>query len=96
MLVGMRPCQSASDLIKEVKASSSRWVNNRNLVRGKFEWQSGFGGFAYSKRDIPNVIRYIQNQEQHHRMISLKAEYEELLRENEVDYNDRFVFQDVA
>jgi putative transposase len=96
MLVGMRPSQSASDLMKEVKAYSTRWINDRKLVAGKFEWQSGYGGFAYSKRDIPNVIRYIENQEEHHRKKNFKEEYVELLKENEVDYNERFVFQDVA
>lgn len=96
MLVGMRPSHSASDLMKEVKAYSTRWINERKLVMGKFEWQSGYGGFAYSKRDIPNVIRYIQNQEEHHRKHTFRKEYEELLRENEVDYQQRFVFQEVA
>ena len=96
MLVGMRPSQSASDLMREVKSYSTKWINDRNLAKGRFEWQSGFGGFAYSKRDIPNVVNYIKNQEDHHRKKSFKAEYEALLKEHEVDYQERFIFQDVA
>lgn len=96
MLIGMRPSQSASDLMREVKSYSSKWINERKLTMGRFEWQSGYGGFCYSKRDIPNVINYIQKQEEHHRQITLRAEYEELLKEHEVDYKEQFIFQDVA
>ncbi len=68
ILFGMRPTQSLSDLMKQVKQDSSKWINKQGLVNGKFSWQSGFGAFSYSKSEVPKIIRYIKNQEEHHRI----------------------------
>ena len=72
ILFGMRPTQSLSDLMKQVKQDSSKWINKQGLVNGKFSWQSGFGAFSYSKSEVPKIIRYIKNQEEHHRKITFK------------------------
>lgn len=66
LLVGIRPAQSISDLMQDVKGSSSKWINESKLVQGRFEWQEGYGAFSYSKSQLPAVIGYIQNQEAHH------------------------------
>lgn len=66
LLVGFRPGQSISDFMQDVKGSSSKWINSRNFLRGRFEWQSGYGAFSYSKSDIKKLIQYIRNQEEHH------------------------------
>ncbi len=66
LLVGLRPAQSISDLMQDVKGGSSKWINDNKLVQGKFEWQEGYGAFSYSKSQLPAVINYIQNQEGHH------------------------------
>ena len=95
ILFGLRPAQSISDLMKDVKESSSRWINQRGFVRGKFSWQEGYGAFSYSKSDLPNVINYIKNQENHHHKKSFVEEYRGLLKEFEVDYNDRYIFKPV-
>ncbi len=95
LFIGMRPTQSVSDLLREIKTSSSRWINERKFVKGKFEWQSGYAAFAYSKSHVPRVINYIQNQEIHHKTISFKMEYKNFLKEHEIDYNERFVFQEM-
>jgi len=61
--------------MKMVKEDSSKWINTKGLVKGKFSWQSGYGAFSYSKDQIPRVMRYIQNQEKHHSKKSLIEEY---------------------
>jgi REP element-mobilizing transposase RayT len=95
ILIGMRPTEALSGLMKKVKSDSSEWINSRRFVRGKFRWQEGFGAFLYSKIDLPNVIRYIQNQEQHHAKQTFREEYMDILRKNEVEFDDRYVFLDV-
>ena len=96
ILVGMRPTQSVSELLKEIKGSSSKWINDKKLVRGKFEWQEGYGAFAYGRSQIQNVMNYIQNQETHHKAKPFKMEYEALLKENEIDYNEKYLFKELA
>lgn len=93
VLFGLRPSQSISDLLQDIKGSSSKWINNKKLVLGKFSWQEGFGAFSYSKTDLPNVIRYINNQTIHHGRITFSEEYLDLLKEFEIDYNDQYLFK---
>ena len=95
ILIGLRPTQSLSDLIKQVKQDSSKWINSKQLVVGKFSWQSGFGAFSYAKSQLPNVINYIKNQETHHASKSLREEYVQLLEEFGVSYNERYILRDV-
>ena len=84
-----------SDLMQDIKGSSSKWVNEKRFIKGKFSWQEGYGAFSYNKSDLPNVIQYIKNQEEHHKKRSFVEEYEDLLREFEIDYDERFVFKPV-
>jgi len=72
---GMRPKQALSDLMKKVKESSSKWINNRGFLHNHFSWQEGFGGFSYTKSQVPMIIRYIQKQEEHHKKQSFIEEY---------------------
>jgi REP element-mobilizing transposase RayT len=90
---GMRPAQSLSDLMQDIKGSSSKWINERGFVRGRFEWQAGYGAFSYSKSQVPNVISYIENQEIHHQKKTFLKEYVEFLKKFEVDYDERYLFQ---
>lgn len=96
MLVGLRPNQSISDLMKTVKQHSSKWINDQKLVRGRFEWQEGYAAFSYSKSDLKNVIRYIENQEVHHQKKTFSQEYKDLLKKFEVDYDEKYVFKDLT
>lgn len=93
ILIGMRPTQAVSDLLKEVKGSSSKWINGRRFIVPHFEWQEGFGAFSYAKSDLPKVISYIQQQEEHHRRKSFKEEYQEMLEEFQVDYDERYILK---
>ncbi len=95
ILIGMRPNQSLSDLMKLVKQDSSKWINNKGFINGKFSWQSGYGAFSYSKVQLPRVIKYIQNQEEHHKTRSFREEYLALLRTHDVDYEEHYIFKQI-
>ena len=95
ILFGFRPSQSLSDLMQDIKGSSSKWINEKRFIKGKFSWQEGYGAFSYSKSELPKVIQYIRNQEEHHKKRTFIEEYEDLLKEFEIDYDERFVFKPV-
>ena len=94
VLFGMRPTQSLSDLMQDIKGNSSLWINDRKLVRGHFEWQEGYGAFSYKKSDVPDVFDYILNQESHHYRKTFLDEYKELLNEFDVDFADAYIFKE--
>jgi putative transposase len=91
---GMRPTQSLSDLMQDVKGGSSKWINEKNFIKEKFEWQEGFGAFSYSKSQASRVIAYVENQEVHHRKITFLDEYKMFLEKFEVAYDDRYIFKE--
>jgi REP element-mobilizing transposase RayT len=95
ILFGMRPTQSLSDLMQDVKGGSSGWINKKRLVKGRFEWQEGYGGFSYSKSQVDGVISYIKNQEVHHKKKLFLEEYQELLQEFDVQYDERYIFKEL-
>jgi len=95
ILIGMRPTQSVSDLMQDIKGDSSKWINGKKFMKEKFEWQEGYGAFSYGKSQIKNVITYIENQEKHHRKKTFKEEYIEFLQKFEIDYNEQFIFKDL-
>lgn len=95
LLIGLRPVQSISDLMQGIKGSSSKWINDKRIVKGKFSWQEGFGAFSYSKPELPGVLKYINDQHEHHRRKTFKEEYLELLKEFDIKYDDRYVFKPV-
>jgi len=92
ILLGIKPNITLSDLVREIKANSSRFINEKGFVRGKFAWQEGFGAFSYSHSQLGDVIRYIQNQEEHHKETSFKSEYLKFLKKYEVDFDERYLF----
>ena len=92
---GMRPTQSLSDLMQDIKGGSSQWVNDQKFTHRKFEWQQGYGAFSYCRSEVKKVIAYIHNQELHHQKKSFLEEYRLLLKEFEVDYNERLFFKEL-
>ena len=80
LFFALRPSESLSNLIKEVKRDSSIWINKNRFVLGRFSWQEGYGAFSYSKSQIPAVCGYIGNQEKHHRKKTFVEEYDSILR----------------
>jgi REP element-mobilizing transposase RayT len=95
VLVSMNPAQSPSDLMYNVKRSSSKWINENKFVMGKFSWQEGFGAFSYGKSQIPDITHYIENQKQHHSKKSFIKEYSGFLKVFEVDYDERYIFKPI-
>ena len=93
ILISFSPDIAISDLVRDIKSNSSNFINENKLIPGKFSWQKGFGAFTYSKSQVPRVARYIENQEEHHRMKTFKEEYLELLEKFEVDYKKHYLFE---
>lgn len=81
--------------MQSVKAKSSKWINENNLMLNRFEWQRGFGSFSYSKSAVNDVYKYIQNQEEHHKKQSFREEYIEFLNKFEVEYDEKYIFEDL-
>ena len=92
VLVGFRPAKSISDLIRDVKNNSSNFINKKGFVKGHFAWQEGYGVFSYSHSQIDNVYRYILNQEEHHKKISFKDEYNSFLKKFEIEHEKKYLF----
>lgn len=90
LLVGMNPSDSVSDLVKNLKGTSSHWINE-NYYNGRFSWQSGYGAFAYSRSLIPEVKRYVENQREHHRRISFREEVERMFQNAGIEYNPEYM-----
>ena len=95
ILIGMRPTQSISDLIQDVKGCSSKWINKKGVLKGKFEWQEGYGAFSYGKSQVNDVVNYINNQESHHKKITFLEEYQTFLEKFEVEYDEKFIFKEL-
>lgn len=89
----LKPTDSVSNVLQIVKTNSSKWINDSKFLKGKFNWQNGYGAFSYSKSQRNDVIQYIINQEEHHKKQSFKTEYLELLNKFEIEYNDEYLFE---
>ena len=96
ILIGLKPDKALSDLVRDIKANSSRFINENKWINGKFEWQTGFGAFSYSHSQLSNVINYIQNQEKHHIKKTFKDEYLTFLKSYDVCYDEKYIFNDIG
>lgn len=95
IMIGLRPSQSISDLMQDIKGNSSKWINEKRYVKGRFSWQEGYGAFSYSRSDVSRVIQYINDQLIHHRKKDFDHEYKELLDEFGIEYDERYIFKKV-
>jgi len=93
IFVGLQPDIRISDLVRDIKSNSSGFINDRNWIAGKFSWQKGYGAFSYSHSQVDNVIKYINNQEIHHKRTTFKEEYVEMLRKFYIEYEDKYLFE---
>ncbi|MBF2709465.1 IS200/IS605 family transposase [Flavobacterium soyangense] len=93
ILVGLKPNISISDLIRDIKAGSSKFINDSKWIDGKFNWQEGYGAFSYSKSNMDNVIKYILNQEEHHKKETFKDEYLQFLEKFGIEYDSKYLFE---
>ena len=95
ILIGIRPVQSISDLMKNIKQDSSKWINKNKFLNTHFEWQEGYGAFSYSKSQLNAVINYIENQEVQHKKKTFREEYIDFLEKFEVDFDEKFIFKEL-
>lgn len=93
IFLSFKPTTALSKLVEQVKSGSSKWINQRKLIVGRFSWQKGFGAFTYSKSQTDRVVKYILNQPEHHKKQSFKDEYLSLLKKFEIDYNQNYLFK---
>jgi putative transposase len=93
LFVGFNTTMSIADFMEEVKSISSKFINDKSWTKGKFEWQRGYGVFSYSRSHIDKVVKYIINQQTHHKKKSFKDEYLEFLKKFEIDYEEKYLFE---
>ncbi len=92
LLFDLWPAFSLSEVIKQVKGSSSTWIKQNFPDCGGFSWQPGYGYFVVPPSGISAVRRYIENQWEHHKTVSFKEEYKKLLEENDIKFEEKYLF----
>lgn len=93
---GLKPRFAVSDIMQDIKAKSSNWINENKTVKHRFEWQSGYGSFSYSRSHIDQVYQYIQNQEKHHQNKTFRKEYIEMLEKFGIQYEEEYIFNELV
>ncbi len=92
IFAGMHPTIAPSKLMEQVKSGSSKWLNDKKYIPGKFSWQDGYGAFSYSRSQIDAVVKYILNQPEHHKKQSFREEYLLLLKKFNIDFDEKYLF----
>jgi len=92
MFVSRHPTVSESVLAQKVKNNSSRWINQKKLLRNVFSWQSGYGAFTYSRSQITYVCKYIEKQQVHHQKTTFQQEYIGFLEKFGINFDENYVF----
>ncbi len=93
IFIGYHPCQPLPDLLRDIKADTSKFINERKWMPGRFQWQEGYGAFSYGQSQIDNVIQYINTQEEHHRISTFRDEYIKFLEKFDIEYDSRYLFE---
>jgi len=88
----IHPMVALAPLIKDIKISCNNFIKENRLFPDFPGWQDGYGAFTYSYNAMPNLIRYVQNQEIHHGVVTYEDEYISLLEENGVEYDEKYIF----
>lgn len=92
LFVGLKPAMAASDLIRDVKNNTTKFINEQGFLRGRFSWQEGYGAFSYAHSQMDNVYQYVANQEQHHQKRTFREEYLDFLQKFDVPYEEQYLF----
>ncbi len=93
ILIGLKPVMAFADLVRDIKVDSSKFINRKKWVRGRFSWQEGYGAFSYGHSQLDLIISYIRNQERHHRRRTFKDEYLAWLKKFEIPFEEKYVFK---
>jgi len=88
----LHPTVALSSLIKDMKIASSTWIKKENIFPDFNGWQDGYGAFTYSIKDKDRLIEYVKNQKEHHKKISFKEEFIELLKEHEIEFEEKYLW----
>jgi putative transposase len=92
IFIGYDVKQTIPDLVENIKTSSNAWIKDNKLSQFKFEWQKGYGAFSHSRSQLDTVCQYILNQEVHHAKKTFREEYLEVLKKNDVEYKEEYLF----
>ncbi len=95
LLIGFRPEDKISDLMREVKGCSSKWINQKGFIHDRFSWQQGYGAFSVDLQHVKVLIRYIKNQTEHHKKETFLKEYRKTLDDNAVEYKVEYLFKPI-
>jgi len=93
LFIGYNPAQALPDLVSETKTAATKFIKKQPWMPFAFSWQRGYGGFSYSRSHIDAVVKYILNQEEHHKKRTFREEYLDMLEKFEVAYDDRYLFE---
>lgn len=93
ILLRLNPTYSVSRMIQEIKSTSSKFINERKWIRGKFRWQGGYGAFSTSKSQLSKVIKYIDDQEIHHQKLTFRDEFIGFLQKNRIEFEEKYLFE---
>ena len=92
ILMNCKPNLNLSDNVRDIKEHSTKFINDKRILKRKFYWQAGFGAFTVSKKDVPMILNYIKNQEDHHKKNTFRDEYLHFLQENEIEFKEEYLF----
>jgi len=93
IFIGYHPPQAIPDLVNDIKTTSTKFIKKQPWMPFAFSWQVGYGAFSYSRSHIDAVVKYILNQEEHHKKRTFKEEYLDMLQKFDVDYNEQYLFE---
>ena len=93
LLVWLPPTLAIADALRVLKANSSRWAHETYPAQKAFAWQAGYGAFSVSQSNAPAIVKYIQDQERHHRKMSFQEEFLAFLKKNNIAYDERYIWQ---
>lgn len=93
LFIGLKPAMALSDLVRDIKNNTSNFINEKQYIKGKFSWQEGYGAFSCAHSQMNPVYQYILNQEEHHKKQTFKEEYLSLLKEFEIEHDEKYLFE---
>jgi len=94
ILTDLHPTIALSGLVKDIKVASTKMIKEEGLITNFLGWQVGYGAFTYSMSAKNHLIEYIKNQEAHHQKVTFKEEYIGLLKEHNIEYDEKYLFED--
>jgi putative transposase len=93
IFIGIKPSIAVSDIVRDIKNNSSNFINKKHFVKGKFMWQDGYGSFSYSHSQVDTIYKYIINQKEHHKKMSFREEYIEMLKKSDIKFEENYLFK---